>query len=329
VHLLAERADLVDEAREKLVEAFVEYLIHLGLGELREKPAGGPLRGRAPVVATREAFEMAVHPLDAGDQGAGALRVEDQEMRDPRRRHLAAIGPVEGPVRRHRAQERHPLVVVEAGADEVHLRQQDVVFHVEQARGVVGALQMVAEMQEIVVVVPELGGVDGAAHEGGGAGGPVGELAHRQLAAGRAFQFAQFLIGVVERVPDLRGERGADDPAVLAGVAQAGGDRGRVVVVEEEMAFDVALDRLAVLVGEGVRGAGGAQERVPFVAVAVAGIGDQRDAGADFEEAGGGLGALHVAGEPVEVGGGAAQHGAAGMGKRAVRAGAHPVKLLM
>jgi hypothetical protein len=62
-----------------------------------------------------------------------------------------------------------------------------------------------------------------------------------------------------------------------------------------------------VFLREGMGHAGGLQQAVPFAAVAL-GRGQQADAAADFQKAGDGIGALHVAGDPVEVVGGAAQH---------------------
>src|SRR5690606_16396902 len=98
-----------------------------------------------------------------------------------------------------------------------------------------------------------------------------------QLASRAPLDPAQFLEGGVERVPDLGGESGADDAAVLARPFEAGGDGGGIVAVEEEVAFDVALHRVAILRRKARRRAGGLEERFPFVAVAVPGRGQERD----------------------------------------------------
>src|SRR6267378_1372283 len=55
------------------------------------------------------------------------------------------INPMIGGERRDRAQDRGPLIVIERSADMLLLGQQYVVFHVEDAGGVVGALEMQSE----------------------------------------------------------------------------------------------------------------------------------------------------------------------------------------
>ena len=66
--------------------------------------------------------------------------VEDQIVGDVGRPVVGVVDPAIGAVRRDRAQDRFPLVVVERRADPGDRRQQHVIFDVEDARGVVGAL---------------------------------------------------------------------------------------------------------------------------------------------------------------------------------------------
>jgi hypothetical protein len=130
-----------------------------------------------------------------------------------------------------------------------------------------------------------------------------------KLAAPLAFQRAQFLKGGVQPVPDLTGQRGAHDAAAFARLFDAGRDRGRVVMVEEQPGFDVFLiDLIAIAVGKGLTGPRGAQQRFPFVAIALFGIGQQRDARAHVQKTGGGFRAFQVAAHPEQVRGGAAEH---------------------
>ncbi len=104
-------------------------------------------------------------------------------MRDLARRVLAAVGPVERPVGRQRAQQRRPLVGVDGAADHVGGRQQHVVLHVEQARGVVAALEVVAEVEEVVAVVLQVRGLGGAAQQRALPLGPVAELGQQRVGA--------------------------------------------------------------------------------------------------------------------------------------------------
>ena len=60
-------------------------------------------------------------------------------------------------MRRHRAQDGGPLHVVDLAADHLVVRQQHVVFDVEDARGVVGALEEGAELVEVEGVVAQDG----------------------------------------------------------------------------------------------------------------------------------------------------------------------------
>jgi hypothetical protein len=57
--------------------------------------------------------------------------------------------------RRNRAQDRHPLEVIERAADRFRRRQEQVVLDVEQAGRVVGALDEDAEPVEPVGVVAQ------------------------------------------------------------------------------------------------------------------------------------------------------------------------------
>jgi hypothetical protein len=145
--------DVVHEAAQEFVQPLVEDRIGGHGGQiLAHAPGKGLGPGRAGV-ALGQAVEMGDHARGAGDQRARALPVEDQEIGDLARRDLAAIGPAKGAQHRQRAQQGDPLVIVIAGADQIKLWQQHIVLHIHQPRGVVGAFQIVAQMQEIPAVI--------------------------------------------------------------------------------------------------------------------------------------------------------------------------------
>ncbi|EKD61492.1 MAG: hypothetical protein ACD_54C00215G0009 [uncultured bacterium] len=114
---------------------------------------------------------------------------------------------------------------------------------------------------------------------------------------------AQLLKGGIERIPNLRGQCGADDAAIFTGIGDAGRHRVRIVAVKEQIAFDLRLRRCTVFRGVAIGIAAGAQQAVPIVAVAVRSW-QQRDPRPHFQQARSGFGALHVAGDPVKVVGG-------------------------
>ena len=72
--------------------------------------------------------------------------------------------------------QRRPLVVVERAADVVDRRQQDVVFHVQDARGVVGALEEGAQAREVERLAAHDGAVGDAAKQMRAVLHPVEEL---------------------------------------------------------------------------------------------------------------------------------------------------------
>ena len=111
---------------------------------------------------------------------------QDQQLGDaPRRDHVAvdlAVRLEAG----HRLQQRRPLVVVDGAADVGRRRQQDVVLGVEDARGVVGALEVGAEPDEVVGLVAQHRAERHAAEQVRAHLHPVEELRHAAAPAMRS-----------------------------------------------------------------------------------------------------------------------------------------------
>ncbi len=93
------------------------------------------------------------------------------------------------------------------------------------------------------------------------------------------------------------------DPRILARLGDARRHRVRVVAVKEQIAFDVALCRCAIFRNIAIGVARGAQQAVPIVAIAVGG-GQQGNPRPRLQQPCSGFGALHVAGDPIEIVGG-------------------------
>ena len=171
------------------MQPLVDDVLDLRLGQLAQHRVDPVVRLRAAAVGARQPPEMMPDLVLAMQQRARAGAVQDQEMRDLPRAVLAAVGPVERPIGRQRPQQRRPLVGVDRAADHVGGRQQHVVFDVEQPRGVVAALEIVAEVQEVVAVVLQVRALGRPAQQRPLALGPVAELRQqrrRTAAAARA-----------------------------------------------------------------------------------------------------------------------------------------------
>ena len=100
-------------------------------------------------------LERLVDEVHAGMQRARHVVAQDQELGDPARRDHVAVDLAVGLEARHRAQQRAPLVVVDRAADVGRARQQGVILDVEDARRVVGALEVRAEADEVIGLVAQ------------------------------------------------------------------------------------------------------------------------------------------------------------------------------
>ena len=179
--------------------------------------AGEPLRGL--VVLALDARERLVDLLEARGERARHAPVEDQELGDVDRPDLVAVDRAVGLEARHRSQQRRPLVVVERAADVFHARQQDVVFHVEDARGVVGALDERAEAREVERFAAHDRAVGDAAEEVRALLHPVEEARRLRPDDALALERAHLDPRRVERLPHLGGDLPAHRVRVVARAA--------------------------------------------------------------------------------------------------------------
>ena len=222
---------------------------------------------------------------------------------------LSLIDPVIGGERGDRAQDRRPLVIVERAADMLVGRQQQVIFHVENARGVVGALHVDADAGEPVGVVPQHRAV-GRAVEAQRRFLHPAEEPRQLLARGRLVAEAlQLQPGGVDRLPHLHRERGADGARIGARDLEAVADRRRVLGGEREEVGDGFLVGLRRATAKNAAGAAGGGDRgFPFVGFADIGERHRGQPLRRLENAREVFGAFDVARQPVEVIGGAGEH---------------------
>ena len=171
--------------------------------------------GMALAVILFEVGEVGADFAHRKTQTAGHPPVEDQEIGDAYGGDVPLGQPAVGPRAGDRAQDCLPLNVVEARPDLRNRGQQDVVFHVKDACGVVGAFKKGAQAAEIKDVVAQHGAVHGPAHESGVL--PDDGQHIRQVFGGNGAGEGVFEadVGVVDGLPNLAGEGGAGQPSVL------------------------------------------------------------------------------------------------------------------
>src|ERR1700722_7741294 len=144
-----------DEFSDELVQSALENLVHAHPLEPRVHCPCLALSGPAAPVIAGEGVERPVDALVAGDERAGHRQLQDQEVGDQPRLDPIAIDPMVGCGCGNRAQDRHPLEVVERAAHSFRRGQKQMIFDVEQARRVVRPLNEDAEPVEPIAVVAQ------------------------------------------------------------------------------------------------------------------------------------------------------------------------------
>src|SRR5437660_6210600 len=113
-------------------------------------------------IGTSDVIEIEDEVLVTACKRARQLVAQDQEIGDEPRLYAVAIHPMVGGKRRDRAQDCSPLKIVERASDTLMRRQQQVVFHIKDARCVVGALDVYAKPGKPVGIVAQHGAIGGA-----------------------------------------------------------------------------------------------------------------------------------------------------------------------
>ena len=94
-------------------------------------------------------MEGSVKRLNAEADGPGKFGMGDQKLRDLPRRDLPNINLAVSLKRAARFQDRHPLDGIDVAADLFSRRQEEMIFDVENARGVVGPFEKSSDANEI------------------------------------------------------------------------------------------------------------------------------------------------------------------------------------
>ncbi|MCY1223931.1 hypothetical protein D9M72_360710 [compost metagenome] len=233
--------------------------------------------------------------------------VGDQEIGDIRWLQFRVIDPAIGTVRRDRAQDRFPLHIVHRRADGGDCRQEHVVFHVEDAGGVVGPFDEGADAREVEDLVPEHRAVEGTTDEAGAALDRIDDLGHVGRTGLPGEDRLHFEVAFVRRFPGLARQRRADHASVVAARLDAGHHARRIgPVAQQEVDRVDARQRLVHFVVEFAH-AGTLQHAVPVTLRRLAA--GQRHAQAGIDQPGAVFGAFDVAEHPVETVCSSSQHG--------------------
>src|SRR6516162_7544048 len=161
-----------------------------------------------------------------------------------------------GGKRGDRAQDRRPLEIVERPAHVFMLWQEQVVFHVEDARGVIGALDIDAEPREPIGVIAQHRSVRGAVIMQRGFLHPAQET-RKLLARGVSIAVTLELEpGAVYSVPHFYRQRGPHRARIATRKFEAAADRGLIGGGEGEKVRDIFLVGFVISLEKGGRTAG-------------------------------------------------------------------------
>src|SRR5438270_4603216 len=94
-------------------------------------------------------MEGSIKRLNTEADGPGKLRMADQKLGDLPGRDLPNINRAVSLKRAARFQDRHPLDGIDVAADLFSRRQEEMIFDVENARGVVGPFEKSSDANEI------------------------------------------------------------------------------------------------------------------------------------------------------------------------------------
>ena len=94
-------------------------------------------------------MKSSIKRLDAETDGPGKFGMGNQKFRDLPGRDLPNVNLAESLKRAARLQDRHPLNRINVATDLFSRRQKEMIFDIENARGVVGAFEKSSDANEI------------------------------------------------------------------------------------------------------------------------------------------------------------------------------------
>ena len=297
-----------------LVQADLEDVIRRAELEFGQEPAGEflGLVAEAALVHAGNAAQDGVEVAHGEAHRAGKVIGEQQELGDQGRLDFGAIQGLVGVPRAARAEYGGPAEGVGLAGDGGDApRRERVVAHVQDARGLVRALQVAAALDEEPALVADDGGVGQALEQQRTVADgleKIGRAFAPQL--GRAGRVEEE-VEAVEFLPQLGGDLVAHHAGVLAGLADRGDDGVAVGGAEDHELGHILPGGAGVEFPEQLLVAGALDDGHPvgvqrgFVEVAEI----EQELEVDVHQARDAFGALDVAAHPVEGIGDTAQHG--------------------
>ena len=183
-------------------------------------------------------------------QRARHVGAQDEQFGDAPGIDRVVIDAAIGAEGADRAQQRAPLVIIDIAADLLGLGQQHMIFDVEDARGVVGALDEGAEPDEAEGVVMQHGAEHHAAEQMRALLHPIEEIAIAPAREPGEVEILHLQPGRVEALPGFAGNGRALGAGILARELDQRPDRGGIGRLERHIAHDRFMRQLAVKLAE-------------------------------------------------------------------------------
>src|SRR5437763_11439499 len=156
---------VTDEIADEFVQSALENLVHAAVLDARAYGVRLALGRSVPSIRAAEVVEIEHEVLIAAGKRARQLIAQNKQVGNQPRLHAFSINPMVGGERGNRAQDRGPLEIIERAADPLVRRQQQVILHVEDTRGVVGALEIKADTREPIRVIAQHGAIGTAVEQ--------------------------------------------------------------------------------------------------------------------------------------------------------------------
>jgi hypothetical protein len=170
------------------------------------------------------------------------------------------------------------LVIIDIAADLLGLGQEHVIFDVEDARGVVGALDEGAEPDEAEGIVVQHGAEHDAAEEMRALLHPIEEIAKAPASQSFEIEILHLQPGLIQALPGFARDSRALGAGILAREPNQRPDRGGVGLLERHVANDRLMRELAVELVETAVARSDGEDRLEMQRLLVDGRGQKRHA---------------------------------------------------
>ena len=296
------------------MQADIEDVLRRAELELGQEPAGQflGLVAEATLMDPGDAAQDRVEVAHGEAHGAGEVVGKQQELGDQRGLDFGAIQGLVGVPGTAGTEHGGPAKGVGlTGGGGRAVRGEGVVAHVEDARGLVGALEVAAALDEEPALVADDGGIGQALEEQRAVADGLEEVRRTLAPQFGGARRVEKEIEAVDLLPQLGGDLVAHHAGVLAALADRGDDGVAVGRIEHHELGHVLAGGAGIELAELLLVAGALDDGYPVGVqrgvVEVAEIEEELEV--DVHEARDAFGALDVAAHPVEGIGDTGKHG--------------------